>query len=153
MLELSVAAVHAEEIGGKEGRLLATRAGADLKDGVLLVERIFGDEQHLELMLDLGKPRFEALDLLLGQSLDFGIVLVEQLPVLLNLLLGRTVLAEELHHVLQVGMGFGELLELLLIVIDAGLGQLLLQLHVFLLKAFEFGEHGNISSGACYCSR
>ena len=47
------ARVHAIEVGREQRRFIAARAGADLDDGVAVVERIARQEQRLELLLDL----------------------------------------------------------------------------------------------------
>ena len=46
---LGVHAVHPEQLGGEERRLVAAGAGADLEHDVLLVVRILRDEQDLHL--------------------------------------------------------------------------------------------------------
>ena len=56
---------------------------------------------------------------------------MEKLLVFLNLLGKRAVFAEKLHHVLQVGVSLCQLTVLLLVIIDGGIGESLLQFHVF----------------------
>src|SRR3546814_10094398 len=48
-LDLRVALIHPEQVGGEQGRLLAAGAGAHLEDRVLLVGRILRKHQHLQL--------------------------------------------------------------------------------------------------------
>ncbi len=52
--------IHAIEIGREQRRLVATRTGADLDDGVAIVEGIARNEERLELFLQLGDARLEA---------------------------------------------------------------------------------------------
>ena len=52
-LALGVARVHAIEVAGEERRLVAARAAADFDDDVLLVVGILGQQQHLELAVEL----------------------------------------------------------------------------------------------------
>ncbi len=60
-----MAQVHAQEVAGEEGRLLATGAGADLDDDVSLVVRVAGDELFLEEGNELRSSRPEPAELLL----------------------------------------------------------------------------------------
>jgi hypothetical protein len=48
------------EIGGEERGLVAAGAGADLDDGVAIVERIAGDEERKQLAFELGGGGLEA---------------------------------------------------------------------------------------------
>ena len=45
-VQLGVAAVHAEQVGGEQGGLVAAGAGAHLQDGALLVGGILGQQLH-----------------------------------------------------------------------------------------------------------
>ena len=69
LLELGVARVHAVEVAREDGGLVAARARADLDDDVLVVVRVAGQQHDLELVLELGQPRLELLDLLGGELL------------------------------------------------------------------------------------
>jgi hypothetical protein len=61
-LTLNEAGVHAVQIGREQRRLVAAGAGADLDDGVALVERILRDECRLQLGLERLDGRLEASD-------------------------------------------------------------------------------------------
>ncbi len=54
-----IAAVHAEQIAGKDRRLIAAGAGAHFEEAAALVIRIFRQQQHLQLLLQrfTGRPR------------------------------------------------------------------------------------------------
>jgi hypothetical protein len=68
-----VALIHAEEIGGEQGGLVAACAGADFQDGVLLVGRILGQQHALHRMLEFGQALAQFRRLLLGNGLHVGI--------------------------------------------------------------------------------
>ena len=57
----SVAAVHAEQIPGKQRRFVTAGTGADFHKRVTLVVRIFWQQQHLKLLLHLFRTRFRIL--------------------------------------------------------------------------------------------
>ena len=44
-----IALVHAEQVAGEQRRLVAAGAGADFEDGVLLVGRVLGQQQDLDV--------------------------------------------------------------------------------------------------------
>ena len=46
--------VHAEQIAGKQGGLVAARAGADFDDDVAIVHRVLGQQRDLELLFQRG---------------------------------------------------------------------------------------------------
>ena len=54
-LQRAVARVHAEQIVGEQGRLVAARAGADFDDGGGGVGGILGQELDLQVVLELGE--------------------------------------------------------------------------------------------------
>ena len=64
---LGVAAVHAEQVGGEQGRLVAAGAGAHLEDGALFVGCILGQEVHAQLLLQLRQTGIDLAELLLRQ--------------------------------------------------------------------------------------
>ena len=65
-----VAAVHAEQIGGEQGRFVAAGAGAHFEDGALLVGCILGQQVHAQLLLHLRQAGIDLVELLLGQILE-----------------------------------------------------------------------------------
>ena len=50
-LALGVARVHAVKVGGEDSRLVPARSGADFHDDFLVVARVFGEQQRLDLFL------------------------------------------------------------------------------------------------------
>ena len=88
-MQLGVAAVHAEQVGGEQRRLVAAGAGAHLQDGAALVGGVLRQQLDLELLLELLAARLERLEigarhgdhLLVGggvvdQRLEVGLLLV-----------------------------------------------------------------------------
>lgn len=69
-----VAAVHAEQIPGKERRFVTAGTGAHFDKRVTLVVRIFRQEQHLKLLLHLFGTRFCILQLFLRHLAHLRIV-------------------------------------------------------------------------------
>ena len=47
---LGVVAVHAEQIGGEQARLVAARSGANFHDDVLVVAQVFGQQHDLQAL-------------------------------------------------------------------------------------------------------
>ena len=78
-LTLGVTAVHAIEIAGEERRLLATGAGADFDDDVLIVVGILWQQQDLELAHQLIAVGVEAGQLLFRERAHLGICALGQL--------------------------------------------------------------------------
>ena len=75
-LALAILGVHAEEVAGKEGRLVAARAPPDFQDGVAAVLRVGRDEQELDFLLQLGPARLAAVQLLAGHFTHLRVALV-----------------------------------------------------------------------------
>ena len=136
-----VAAVHTEKIAAEEGRFFAARTGADFQNDVLFVQRVGGQEQHLEIMLKLGELLLDGLDFFVGHFADIGIGVVEQFLIVGEVLLQFAVLAENVHHGLEIRVGFGQLAVSILIVENGGIGEFLFEIQEFAFEAFEFGKH------------
>jgi hypothetical protein len=83
---LRVALVHAEQVAGEERRLVATRAGANLHDGVLLVVWVAGQEQGANLLLEAIPAFGEIRELRLGELSHLGVALPEHRLCALELL-------------------------------------------------------------------
>ena len=79
-LALGVLAVHAEQLGGEQRRLVAARAGADFEHDVLVVVRILRDQQHLELGDQRVAPRDERFQLFLRELAHVGIARRQPAP-------------------------------------------------------------------------
>ena len=142
-LDFGITGVHAEEVGGEQGRFLTAGTGADFKDGVLFVQRVLGQQQHLDLVLQLGQFGFGGGDLFLRHGLDVRIAVVQELLVLFQFLREAAMTAEQFHHVAQVRMRLGQLAVLILVVVDVRLGKRLFKLHILFFKTFQLGKHAN----------
>ena len=70
--------VHAEEFGGEKRSFIASSAGANFKNDVLLVVRIFGEQQELEFFFDGGHAGFQPIELFLSISTHVGIFFVRE---------------------------------------------------------------------------
>ena len=119
----------------------AARTGADFQNDVLFIQRVGGQEQHLEIMLKLGELLLDGLDFFVGHFADIGIGVVEQFLIVGEVLLQFAVLAENVHHGLEIRVGFGQLAVSILIVENGGIGEFLFEIQEFAFEAFEFGKH------------
>src|SRR5436190_6873834 len=109
-LRLGEAAVHAEEVGGEERGFLTAFTAADLEDDVLLVVRIRGKEEKLDLLFEDAALRLQLGQLDLDELTQLGIG--ERLFVLFDLLLERAKARERLHERLEIASLLRQLREL-----------------------------------------
>ena len=77
-LLLGEARIHAEDFGGKERSLVAAGAGADFDDDVLLVVRIFGQEQDLQFFLDASDASLQPIELFLRVRPHLCVLLIRK---------------------------------------------------------------------------
>jgi hypothetical protein len=75
-LGLGIAGVHAEDFGGEECGLVASSAGADFQDDVLVVVGILGEEQHFQICLDCTDARLKLGQFVLGVGAHLRILFV-----------------------------------------------------------------------------
>ena len=68
-----VALVHAEQVAGKQRRLVAAGAGADFEDGVLLVGGVLGQQQYLDFLPQRLDALLDAGQVCLGQRPHLGV--------------------------------------------------------------------------------
>ena len=78
LLRLGVAVVHAEDFRHEQRGLVAARPGANFEDHVLLVVRILGQQQNLELFLDGYDARFKLCQFFLGIGPHLRVLLIHQ---------------------------------------------------------------------------
>ncbi len=102
-LQFGIARVHAEQVGGEQPGLIASRPGADLDDDVAIVARIAGHEQRSQPPVEFLQPRRQLLHLGLGQSAQVRVFVRAQAAGLLELPLYRLVLAIGSHDRLEPG--------------------------------------------------
>ena len=151
-LRLDVFGVHAQQVAGEDGRLVAARATADLHDGVLRVLRVFGDQQQFDLLFHLLDGRFQ-----------FGDLAACHFAHLLVLVVGEDVLGFG-----QVGQrravtlrGFDDRLQLLVLLVelhelfdvgdDFGVGEFLPRLLVFEFQAVETAQNAVVCHKSLFC--
>jgi len=141
VLGLGVAGVHAEEIAGEKRRFLTAGPGPDFQEDVFFIHGIGGQQQDFQLVLQLGDGLPDGFDFGLGQFPHFGVRVLGQFLVFLQVLGELFVFPKVGHHFREVGVGLGQFAEALLVGDDFGIGQLFFQLYVFAFETFEFGEH------------
>ena len=73
---LAILGVHAEEVAGKECRLVAARASSDFQDGVATVLRVGGDEQEFDFLLQFRTACLALVQLLAGHVAHLRVALV-----------------------------------------------------------------------------
>ncbi|OYW06310.1 MAG: hypothetical protein B7Z61_03180 [Acidobacteria bacterium 37-71-11] len=139
---LGVAAVHAQQFGREQRRLLAAGAGADLEDHVPRVVGVGRKQQELERPLALGELGCEAAEFLLGHPLHLGIAVAgEHLPraaLLIDELLVRLVGFDDR---LDLGEFLADLEQALAVAEDLGVRLLVAQLLPAAGHLFEALHH------------
>jgi hypothetical protein len=68
-----VAGVHAQQVAGKQGRLVTAGAGADLEEDVALVVLVLRQQHLLQLQVELAKASLGRVDLVLGKFLHLRV--------------------------------------------------------------------------------
>ena len=72
-MPVGIALIHAKEVAGEQGRLLAACAGAHFEDCALLIRGVLRQELHFQLPLELFDLRIERTKLLLGKAPHLGV--------------------------------------------------------------------------------
>ena len=108
-LPFGVHRVHAEQLGREQRRLVAAGAGADLEHDVLVVVRILGNEQDLELGEQRVAAHDQRLELFSRQFAHVRVAPGRQFLGLRDVLRDGLVLAELLHQRLDFGERLGVL--------------------------------------------
>ena len=65
--------VHAEQLPGKQRRLVPARTGANFEEGVAFVVGVLGQQGLLDFQLDAGHARLRRLHLILAEGFHFRI--------------------------------------------------------------------------------
>ena len=65
--------IHAENVAGKQGRLIAASAGANFENDATLVVRVFRQQQFLQINFQLRQPRLGSSNFLFGKFTHFRI--------------------------------------------------------------------------------
>ena len=101
-LALGKTRVHAKEVAGKQRRLVATGSGANFQKNVALVVGVLGQQQALQLALDLRQTLFGRRHLGLGEFLHFRVG--EHLLRRLQIVVGLPPLRVERDHRTELGV-------------------------------------------------
>jgi len=72
-LALGKTAVHAEQIAGKQRRLVAARAGPDFHNGVAPIHFVLGDQAQSQVFLDGRQPLLQFFQLMPGHADQFWV--------------------------------------------------------------------------------
>ncbi len=100
-MQVGIALIHAEQVAGKQRRLVAAGAGANFEDGVLLVRLVLGQQQNAHLFAQARDALVERRALGLGQRRHLRVG--KQRFELAALLLRRLQLGHGGVHRLQLG--------------------------------------------------
>ncbi len=76
---LGITLVHAEQIAGEEGGLVAAGSGPDLQDRGGVLVPVARRQQQRHLVLEVGQAQHEVVELLAGQRRHLGIVAAKHL--------------------------------------------------------------------------
>ena len=107
----AIAGVHPEKVLGEKRGLVAARPGPDFEKDVLLVERVLGEEEKLDLALEIGFPGRKPLELGFGHGfqLGVGVGVGQDLPRIVDVLLDALVFLELPDERFELGPLFGDL--------------------------------------------
>src|SRR5690606_10647352 len=94
--------IHAEQVTGKDCRLVTTGAGADFQKHVALVIGVAWQQQQVQLGFQLGQRGAAALRVVLGHGADIRIAVLEQAAGLLEISADLEPLAIALHRGFQL---------------------------------------------------
>ena len=72
-LPFGVAGIHAKQVAGEQGRLVAARAGADFQENIALVVGVFRQQQLLQVDFNLRQLFPGAVCLVLGKRLHLRV--------------------------------------------------------------------------------
>jgi hypothetical protein len=132
--------IHAEKIASKKRGFLAARAGANFKNCIFLVKGILGQKGNLEVMFHAGNLAFQAMNFLMGHFPDFGILVFQEMAVILKFAAQFAMLAKKLDYGAQIRMSLGHLAVMVLIVEDIRPGQFFFKFQIFFFKTFKFRD-------------
>ena len=143
-MPLGVARVHTHDLGGKQGRFVAARAGANFDDDVFLVIRIFRQQPHFQLGFNLFAPLFQLDKLRAGKLEHLGVVFqIKHLARIAQTLIERLELAVLGDDFFKVAVLLGYARILRLIGERLRVAELLRQLFVLLFDGIELVEHNS----------
>ena len=118
-----VIVVHAEQVAGEDRRLIAAGGGADFEKDVAVVVRVFRQQQRLDIGFKFFDKPPRLRDFLLRHLADGRIFVLEHGLRGFQLLVGRAVIAVQLHHRIDFGVFLRQLAELVLLADDFRVGE------------------------------
>src|ERR1039457_1359306 len=145
-LGLRVARVHAEDLGGEQHGLIAARAGADFEDDVLIVVGVLGQQQDLEIFLDLHLLRLQFRDFHFRHGLEVGVRLQQHGTRLGQAVFDLLPFAILDHDVGKFAPRLGDLAVLIRVANDGRIGHLLGELVKTFFELIELRSkmHGGL---------
>jgi hypothetical protein len=102
-LQVGIAGVHAQEIPGEEGRLIAAGAGADFEDSALLVRLVLGQQHEAQGLGGLFQLLPRPGQLLAGEGPHLGIGILQHGLEPREVLFHGAVGPDRRHDVVQLG--------------------------------------------------
>ena len=139
---LCIAAIHAKQIAGEDGRLVAASAGADFQIDVAPVVRIPRHQQCLQLRLGFAQRPAQLHGVFAGEFADGVVLVLRQGQRFLQLRAGLAVALVRRDDGLQLGELPGERGEALAIRHHAGVRQHGGKLFVTQRESAELGNNG-----------
>ena len=101
VMQVGIAQVHAQQVGRKEGGLIAAGAGPNFYDNVAIVARVFWDQEGAQFSLNPVKLFAELLKLLFGEFAHFAFSAAKQGFCLFQLRMGGVILLGKVDHGLK----------------------------------------------------
>ncbi|MCG3162252.1 MAG: hypothetical protein JMDDDDMK_03493 [Acidobacteria bacterium] len=143
-----VSRVHSQDFSREQAGLFAASSGADFKDDVLLVVRVFGQQQDFQFFFDRRATLFEFGQFGGGQFAHLFVVgVAHQFLCASNIAVELPHLAEFFDHRLKLAALFGQFGVTRLIAYDGRIGHLLRQFFVSSFDGFEFLKHKLVVGG------
>ena len=140
-LALGKTRIETEQITGEDRRLIAPRPGADFQITVVVILRILGQQQDLQLLLDQLDGRLGFGELLLGHGSHLGIIAFEHLEHSRQIGTDLLEALETGDHILELGVLLVQVTKALLIVDHARFAHQGLYFFITFQQAFELSDH------------
>src|SRR6185437_45722 len=157
-LRFGVAAVHAKEVAGEEGSLIASRPGTYLEKEALVVARVLGKKERAQLRLRSIEPRLQPPHFFCPERAHAGVGVRKHLPRGHQVPLELVVMPQPLGQGLEPRVFHREVPELRRAAGDVGGGkqsadllEAIGELFQALADGFLHGCDGRESRGAAFC--
>ena len=132
--------VHAEEVACKEGRFVAAGTGADFHDDILVIPRVLGQHEDVQLFFEICLFLRKAVHFVLGHSDEVVIAvgIVDDFLVAVNGVGNVFIFAEGFDNRRQRSVFLRQFLPFILTGDDRRVADLLFQVHEFVLYGLDF---------------